>query len=161
MIYSFISILLCLFHPIHISVTEIAYDEKEKELEIVSRIFTDDLEAAIRAQRNKPDLDLLNPAGSLTTNDLVRDYILQRMRISLDGKQQSLHYLGMEKEDDALVCFIQVRSVRKWKTITVMNSVIQELHADQSNLVHITVRNVARSMRLMKNNSTESITFDN
>ncbi len=160
MIFSLISFLLYLVHPIHISVTEIAFDEKENELEIVSRIFTDDLELAIRKQRKHDDLDILNPGRSVTTNDLVREYVLQHLQISLDDKKQTLHYLGFEQEGDALVCYIQVKSVKKWKKITVTNTVIHELFDDQSNLVHITSGNIVRSMRLLKNNSTESITFN-
>src|SRR5690606_26249035 len=35
-------------HPIHVSVAEIDYDPAEKELEIMIRIFIDDLENALR-----------------------------------------------------------------------------------------------------------------
>ena len=31
-------------HPIHVSVTEIEYDEKDRALEIMMRVFVDDLE---------------------------------------------------------------------------------------------------------------------
>jgi hypothetical protein len=145
-------------HPLHVSVTDIVHDEKERELEITMRIFTDDLEAAIRAQRNSADLDLLNPAQS-TTNELVKDYVLQRFSVSLDGKNQVLNFLGTQVEDDALLCYIQVRAVKKWKTIEVLNSIITEVYDDQSNLVHVTVGEKVRSLRLMKSNPSGKLTF--
>jgi hypothetical protein len=145
-------------HPLHVSVTDIVHDEKERELEIIMRIFTDDLEASIRAQRNRPDLDLLNPAQS-TTDELVKDYVLQRFSVSLDGKKQVLNFLGTQVEDDALLCYIQVRAVKKWKTIEVHNNIITEVYDDQSNLVHVTVGEKVRSLRLMKNNPSGKITF--
>ena len=159
MIYSFLSILLWLVHPLHISVTEIAFDEKEKELEIVTRIFIDDMETAIRSQRSMPTLDLLNPVTT-TTDELVKEYVLKRIDVSLDGKAQLLKYLGFEKENEALICFIQVSQVKKWKTISIVNNVLLETFDDQSNLVHVTVRDKVRSLRLMKNNSSGSLTFD-
>lgn len=148
------------FHPIHVSVTEITYDEKEKELEIISRIFIDDLEASIRQARKQSELNLLEPGPSLTTDQLVRDYILQQFKVSLDGRTQSLVYLGHEIENEALLCYIQIKNVKKWKSIEVVNTVITELHDDQSNLVHVTVRGNVKSLRLMRNNPSGKLTFD-
>jgi hypothetical protein len=62
-------------------------------------------------------------------------------------------------EDDALLCFIQVRAVKKWKTIEVLNSIITETYDDQSNLVHVTVGEKVRSLRLMKNNPSGKLVF--
>ncbi len=73
-----ISILYSLFfflHPIHISVSEINYSEKDKALQITSRIFIDDLELSIRAQRKEPEMDLLEPKNGLTTEKIVSDYV--------------------------------------------------------------------------------------
>src|SRR5882762_9160240 len=54
-------------HPLHVSVSEINYSEKDKALQITSRIFIDDLELSIRHQRKEPDMDLLAPNNGLTT----------------------------------------------------------------------------------------------
>ncbi len=154
-----LSLFVGLMHPLHISVTEIEFDEKEKELEIVTRIFTDDLESAIRTQRQMHELDLLNPPPGFTTDQLVKDYLLQQLSITLDGKLQKLNFLGLEKDDEAVICYVQVAQVKKWKTITITNRVLLELFDDQSNLVHVTVSGKVRSMRLMRNNPQGSLTF--
>jgi hypothetical protein len=159
MILSFITSVVCLFHPIHVSVTEIEYDEKERELEIITRIFTDDFETAIRASRKMPELDLLNPSAGLTTDLLVKEYLMEHLSISLDGKAQRLNYLGFEDEGDALVCYVQVSPVKKWKTIMITNRVLLDIYDDQSNLVHVTLSGKVRSLRLMKNNPSGTITF--
>lgn len=158
MVLSVILSWLVALHPIHVSVTDIVHDEKERELEIIMRIFTDDLETSIRALKNNPELDLLNPVQS-TTDELVKQYVLERFAVSLDGKKQILNFLGTQQEDDALLCFIQVRGVKKWKTIEVMNSVITETYDDQSNLVHVTVGDKVRSLRLMRNSPSGKLSF--
>jgi hypothetical protein len=147
-------------HPIHVSVTEISYDEKDKELEIISRIFIDDLEASIRQAQNRPELNLLSLESNTSIDKLVSMYLQSRLKIKLDGKEQKVVYLGHEIENEAILCYIQVANVKKWKTIEVANSVITELYDDQSNLVHVTVAGKVKSLRLMQNNPWGKLTFD-
>ena len=153
-----ISLLLSVFmsHPIHVSVTEISFDEKERELEIIARIFIDDLEASIRKANGQPELTLSGPS----TDQLVRKYIESRFRISLDGRPQNAKYLGHEIEGEAMLCYIQVSNIKKWKEIEVANSMITELYDDQSNLVHVTKSGKVKSLRLMRDNPSGKLSFD-
>ena len=117
-------------HPIHVSVTEIEMDEKDKRLEIMMRIFTDDLELTLRRITNQPGLDLL----AITEKErdvIISTYLKDHFKISLDGKLQKSNYLGHEQEDAALIFYIEVPNVRKWKTIQIQNDIIMETHADQ------------------------------
>jgi hypothetical protein len=159
-ILSYLSTVLTLLHPVHVSVTEIAFDEKERELEIVSRIFLDDLELGIRESVKQPELNLLEPKGNLTTDQLVSKYLMERFKVSLKGKAQVIKYIGHEIESDAMICYIQVVGVRKLETIEIFNSILTEIHNDQSNLVHVTVREKVKSLRLTKDNPLGTITFD-
>jgi hypothetical protein len=102
----------------------------------------------------------LNLPAETRLDDLVKPYLLQQINIQLDGKAQTLKYLGHEQDGDAHVFFIQVQPVKKWKSITVQNQVLLETYDDQSNIVHVTVREKTRSMRLMRNNEAGSLTFD-
>lgn len=147
-------------HPVHVSVTEISFDEKEKELEIISRIFWDDLEKSIREEKKQPELNLLEPGTAITTDQLVGEYLQKRFKITLDGKVQKVKYLGHEVENEAILCYIQVANVKKFETIEVYNSVLTELHEDQSNLVHVTRKEIVKSLRLMQDNPSGKLTFD-
>lgn len=158
-----ISILYSLFlflHPIHISVSEINYSEKDKALQITSRIFIDDLELSVRAQRNEPELDLIEPKNGLTTEKMVSEYVMKHWVVKLDGKIQKMNFLGMEREYPALICYIEIPNVKKFKTMEVRNDIIMETHADQSSIVHVTYRGPVKSMRLTRDNPSGTITFD-
>jgi len=160
MILLLLSFLLSRVHPLHISVTEIKVDVKDKELEISSRIFIDDLEEAIRKELNKPSIDILNPGKGVTTDQVVSSYLASRLTIKVDGKAVKIKYLGHEREGDALIAYLYVPGVKKMKMIEVFNSIITELYDDQSNLVHITVGEKIRSMRLMRNTLSDKIVFE-
>jgi hypothetical protein len=152
------ALLFCL-HPVHISVTEINYSEKDKALQIMSRIFIDDLELAIRNERNLPELDIMMPANGSTTDKLVAEYLKKHLRIKLDGKLQKLNYLGHEVEDAALICYIEIEGVKKVKSLEVFDEVIMAVHRDQSNLVHITYKSPVKSIRLTGEKPSEVFMF--
>jgi hypothetical protein len=147
-------------HPLHVSVTEIEYDEKDKALEIMMRVFIDDLETTMRKRINDPELDILNPKPGITVDQLMRTYLPGHLSISLDNKAQTFNYLGHEREGDAFIFYIEVPKVKKWKTIQVKNDILTEMFDDQSNLVHVTVREVVHSLRLTKDNPSDKLTFD-
>jgi hypothetical protein len=140
-------------------VADIHYRENRKSLEIMLRIFVDDLELSIRNLRLEPELDILYPQNGLSTQDMVVPYLKDRFKIYLDGKAQTYNFLGFEMEGEAMVCFIEVEKVKKWQQIKVHNSIITETYDDQNNLVHVTVNNKVKSMRLTRQNPDGTLGF--
>lgn len=147
-------------HPIHISVTEISYSEKDKALQITSRLFIDDLELSIRTQRKEPDLDLLEPKNGLTTQQLVINYLNEHFRVKLDGKLCKFKFLAVEREDLSLIAYIEIEGLKKVKTLEVFNDAIMGTHDDQSNLVHVTYKSPVKSARLTINSPSEKFVFE-
>lgn len=160
MIISFLISLLLQLHPIHLSVTEVNYSVKDKTFQITSRIFIDDLELSVRAAKKENELNLLEPGGGRKTEDLAAEYLSKHLRIKIDGKPVTLQFLGSEVEDVALICYIETAVIKKFRTIEVMNDVIHETHADQSNLVHVSFGGQVKSARLMRENPSEIFTFN-
>lgn len=141
-------------HPIHVSVTEIEYSEKDKSLQIISRIFIDDLELSIKNRLKEESLDLLNPRNGQTTDQLVSTYLSDQIKIRLDGKWSTINYIAHEVEDLAIICYLEIEGVRKIKNIEITNRVIQDTHADQSNLVHVKFKGPVKSLRLTRDKPT-------
>ena len=142
-------------HPIHVSVTEIKYSEKNKSLQITSRIFIDDLETAIRTKTKQESLDLLNLPAGQSLDQLVRNYLADHLRIKVDGKPAKINYIAHELDDAAIICYLEIENIKKLKTLEVTDDVIHEVHADQYNLVHITYRSPVKSYRLTREKPTE------
>jgi hypothetical protein len=153
-------LLLSYLHPVHMSVTEINYSEKDKALQITSRIFIDDLELSIRRDLKDEDLDLLKPGNGKTTDQLISAYLAKHLKVKVDGKPVVQKYLGSEVEDVAIICYIEIPNIKKLKTIEPMNDVIQETHADQSNLVHVTYKEKLKSLRLTIEKPSDILTFE-
>lgn len=148
-------LLLCILHPVHVSVTEVEYSEKNKSLQITSRIFIDDLELSIQKQLKQESLDILQPKNGVTTDQLVSAYLKDHLKFKLDGKPVKVNYLAHEIEDVAIICYLEIENVKKLRTLEVTDDVIQEIHADQSNLVHITYKGPVKSYRLVSDKPTD------
>jgi hypothetical protein len=158
-----ISLIYSLFfflHPIHLSVTEITYSEKDKAIQITSRIFIDDLELSIQKQLNQPNLDILEPKNGMTLDQMTSGYLKEHLKVKLDGKPQTIKVLGHEIEDVAVVFYIEIENVKKIKSLEVHNDVIMETHDDQSNIVHVTYKGPVKSVRLLRDKPSEVFKFD-
>lgn len=146
-------------HPLHVSVTEIEMDEKDRRLEIMMRVFIDDLETSLREKLGQPELTVLE-LSSEARNGLISAYLNDHFKITLDLKFQKMNYIGHEQESEAFILYIEVPAVKKWKTINIQNNIIIGTYSDQSNLVHVTVRGETKSLRLTKNKPADDLTFD-
>lgn len=157
----FIKLLPLLFylHPIHVSVTEIEFDRKDRSLEIMMRVFIDDLELTLRNSTGNAALDILNLKGS-RLDDLMRTYLKEHFVILLDNERKNTNYLGHEREGEAFIFFIEVSDVEDWKSITVRNDIILATYEDQSNIVHVFVDDQVKSLRLTARTPTDKLTFE-
>ena len=157
---SLIYSLFFLLHPIHLSVTEVTYSEKDKALQITSRIFIDDLELSIQKQLKQPDLDILQPKNGMTLDQMAQTYLNEHLKVKLDGKPREIKILGHEIEDVAVVFYIEIENVKKIKSMELRNDVIMETHEDQSNIVHVTYKGPVKSVRLLRDKPAEVFKFD-
>ena len=157
---SFLYSLILLVHPIHVTNTEIMYNEDRKSFEIISRIFIDDLETCIRHSNGMPALNILEPSNGLTTNGLIENYLRQHFQLKADDKLKDFNFLGSETDGAAIVCYFEIEKINKAKTIEVANDVMFELYDDQSNLVHITYNEPVKSVRLTHEKPSEVFMFE-
>jgi hypothetical protein len=151
--------LLLSFHPIHLSITEIEHNQKSKALQLTMRIFIDDLELSIQKQTGIEELDLLQPKNGKTTDQLVEEYLADKLKVKVDKKLVKTNYIGNEIEGPAMICYIEIENIKKFSSIEVTNKVILEIHEDQSNLVNVNFKDKVKSLRLTNDNPTQSVSF--
>ena len=59
------------FHPFHVSVSDIKYKEDQKAIQISTRIFLDDLELALRAFTGNEKLDIMDEKSWNLANGII------------------------------------------------------------------------------------------
>ncbi|GAA0541319.1 DUF6702 family protein [Chitinophaga japonensis] len=135
-------------HPFYVSVTEIRHNAAKQELEISCRIFSDDLEQALKTQYKSPSLDIIRPANRKTVDSFLSDYITKHLRITADGKPLHLQYLGYQIAEDATWCFLEVKQVAAVKRLQVSNNILYAEHPNQINMMHVIVQDERKSTKL-------------
>ena len=147
------------FHPIHVSICEIEYDQDNKALEMTMRIFLDDLEKEIRLMKKDPEMDLTNLKNGQNLDQILQEYLLEKFRVSVNDKKSVYNYIGHEIEGDAVFCYMEISKVKKLKSVEVYNATLTDLYEDQTNLVHIEVAGEIRSMRLSRADTEDRLEY--
>lgn len=145
-------------HPYYVSVTEIEYNAKEKELGIACKLFTDDFEFTLKDQFNQP-INIYKPADTAKLNNLVEAYITKHLMLNIDGNRLKMLYLGYEIEGEAIWCYFSVPGVPAFKQLNVFNDLLYTYKKEQINMIHVRVNGEKQSHRLTHPNTTVSFEF--
>jgi len=157
MLYGILNIISVLLHPFYVSVTSIDYNEQAHRVEISTRIFYDDLEAALKDGRHQ-SIDLINPTDKSATDSLLSTYFLDHLRLSVDGKPVSVRYLGYEIDEDVAWCFLEASNINRLERLRIDNRILFDHFPKQSNILHVTAYGERQSSKL--DNPERSAVFE-
>lgn len=145
-------------HPLYISVTELKHNPKDKILEVSCKMFTNDLEAALEKMA-KTQVDLSAARDKAASDKLIEVYVDRHLRLKIDGKAATLHFVGSEKENDGTWSYFQVNDIATVKQIDVINDLLYDSFDQQIGIMHVTVGGQRKSTRLDYPESKASFTF--
>lgn len=134
-------------HPFYLSVTEMKYNTKNKTIEVSCKLFTNDLESALKKLNNKT-VDLINPKDKAEAEKLVSDYIFKHLSVNLNGKNRTLKFIGYEKEDDVIWAFMQIENCETPKQLAINNSLLYDILKEQINIVHFEMNGNKQSSKV-------------
>jgi hypothetical protein len=143
---AFLLILLSSFHPYYVSVTDLKYNEQEKTVQISCRTFTDNIEDALK-KLYKKQIDILHPKDKKEVENLLTDYINKHIKIKVNGKWQTIQFIGYEKEEEAIWSYIEIKNVELPKSVVIENTLLYDYLPQQINMVHIEVKGNKQSSK--------------
>lgn len=146
------------YHKFYVSVTEVEFNEKAQSLQIISRVFTDDLENVLR-KRYKDDLRLGKNLESLQAPLYLKKYLEQKLQIWVDDKIVQINYLGREYDNDLTILYIEVENVPEFDRIKLENTVLMDLFQEQKNLMHVEHKGKIKSLVLTKEKEKGVLSF--
>lgn len=147
-------------HKFYVSATDIKYNEEQQALQIISHVFTDDLENLLRTRYSK-DLYLTKEREHSAADQYVERYFQDKLRISVNGEQRKLNYIGKEYDKDQLLVYIEVENVEPIKTIGIENAVLTDLFPEQKNVIKVNYDGKIKSLLLMRDAVQGTLKFGN
>jgi hypothetical protein len=158
MILHIFNLLLALLHPYYVSVTEIKHNAKAQSIEVSCRMYSDDAETALK-KISAEWVDILNPKSKAQLDVLIAKYVPQHLKIAVNGKPIVLQYVGYEFESEAIWCYFEAKNVRSVKRMAVSNNLLYAEHAEQINMMHVTVNGERKSTKLDNPQSSAAFSF--
>jgi hypothetical protein len=145
-------------HPVHVTSTRIELARDGRSLEVTVRLFTDDLEEALFKAESRRVRFGTTPSAVL--DSVVDRYVGARLRLMTDGAPAPGRLLGHERDEDAVIVYVEVPVRSAPRRLEVSNQLLLEMFHDQTNLVHATVAGQRRSALLRRGEERALLTFD-
>ena len=129
-----ILLLTFIFHPVHVSVTNIEYIDFEERFEVSFKLFYDDFETIIA---NKYNVQLFLGTEKRLENEEIYflRYIKEKFHLITDGEVLEPSFQFRKMNDDSIWLYFYFNSKPPTKRIEVKNNLMMDLFLDQSNLV--------------------------
>lgn len=147
-----------MWHPYHVSTTEIHYNKPQQSVEISIKLFTGDFEKTLK-ENCKCSIDLTRPKNKQSVEKQVADYIYQNLGISLNKTKRTLQFIGYQQEEENTWCYFEIRDVAEIKDIEISNSILYDFEEEQINLVHFSINGNNKTQKLTYPQKTVSLNY--
>ncbi|MGH9844839.1 MAG: DUF6702 family protein [Blastocatellia bacterium] len=122
-------------HKFHVSVAAIEFNSKAQSVEVVLRVYADDLENAL-SQHAKRTVKL-DPAKSREAGEVVMAYLRSQFELkTAAGKPVKFTWVGLEAQVDMFWLYFEGKAPGGLAGTQLKNRVFCELFDDQVNIVN-------------------------
>jgi hypothetical protein len=152
--FSFTSI-----HKYYISVTQVEYVKDKKSVQIISRVFIDDLEKALRHNYDE-NITLDENNDTEVTNAYLEKYINTNLKVSINKQPATLQFVGKEYDGDIVRFYLEVIGIQNVKSLEVSNEMLFAVCPDQQNIVKTKINSKQKSFILTTKNNSALLNFN-
>ncbi len=145
-------------HKFYVSVTQVDYVPSKKRMEITSRIFLDDFEKALNKRFNTK-VNLTSARELPEAEELIKTYLKEKIKISINKKPQGIEFLARELEGDVLILYTKITISKKINTFEIYNSLVTEIYPEQQNIVHSNINGNKKSLLMTNTSFKEKIDY--
>ncbi len=141
-------------HKFYVSVTQVEYAQEEESLQIISRIFIDDLESALLT-RYDVEADLGTPEESAQSIAYIERYFNSKFTVFINGEVRKYTFLGRKYDRDQVICYLEISGIPEagLESVGVQNEILMDVFEEQKNLVHLKILGQKKSYVLVRENN--------
>ena len=146
-------------HKYYVSITEIHYVKAEQSVQIITRIFIDDLERLMR-DRFDASITLAGKNEPETVDVYLAKYLKEKIQIQINGEVATLKFIGKEYDNDVAVCYIEIPNVENISEFEIRNHVLFDVFEEQQNVVRLDINDKEKSFILIAENDIGLLKLD-
>jgi hypothetical protein len=148
-----------LFHPVHVTLTSIAYIPEEDRFEGFIRLYVDDLLLDCRLQGIEIDQGKLQQQDSVSLK-AIEKYVNEKLSLSINDSIQEGDLKDINISDNQIDIDIMFASKNVPETITVRNLMMTGLYSDQSNMMILKVNTFEEGVKLTPEITEQTFKFN-
>ena len=146
-------------HKFYVSTTNVEYVKEKQTVQIITKIFIEDLEQVLQARYNA-SIHLDSDKETELDIEYLKKYVLQKMKFAINGNPVTLTYIGKEYDIDILNIYFEVEGVSEIKSIEIENKVLFDMFPEQQNIIHFKTSKSRKSLVLDKDNPKGVLNFN-
>lgn len=146
-------------HKYYISVTQVNYVEEKESVQIISRLFIDDFENALKANYDE-NIVLAEKDEAEIIDTYIDKYLKKRLELIINDKAVTFNFIGKEYEGDIVRCYLEVEHVKSITSFSITNRVLFDLQKDQQNIVKTKINSKNKSVILTSENPNALLKFN-
>jgi len=131
-------------HEYYVSSTDVVYLANNKQLQITTRIFIDDIEAYFNSRSNSK-IQLQPDLNKDEIDSLIQFFFNKNFTLIFDNKELKINYLGRKYKEDQLLIFAEVLAIEKPYKFKINNTILIPFRKGQQNIVHFKAENFKKS----------------
>lgn len=140
---------ICSAHKFYMSITEMYYNEQLKSLEIIVKLFTDDIEKALE-EKVDYKVFLGSKQEHELTDSLLRSYFNDHVEITENDKSLELEFLGKEVDQDYTWLYIEVPNFKANQKHKLKQTLLMDVFEEQKNQVNYKYQDQITTLDFLK-----------
>ncbi|NJX14537.1 DUF6702 family protein [Tamlana crocina] len=146
-------------HKYYISLTQIEYLTNKKSVQIISRLFVDDFENALRSRYND-NITFGDHQEAEKIDEYIERYINDKLTIKINGTKANFTYIGKESDVAIIKCYLEIEGVERIDSFEVTNKLLFDLIEEQQNIVKTKINSNQKSVILIPQKDTAVLKFN-
>lgn len=149
-------------HPMHVSVTNIDYNQNKKYFDISLKLFLDDFITVLKMKNNR-NIDLNKSHSSSEENDNIKainNYLSTHFSLEINNRKiKFINFEFVQKKinNESVWLYYKLPFEKKISNIKIYNSLLIDLFPDQTNLVIVTINGEQKGFNLNNKENTASL----
>lgn len=150
--------LITMLHPFFVSKVEINHNPKNKSVEVTMKIFTDDFENTLK-KYSKTTIDLSGTTHKEETDKTITNYVIEKLKISIDNSPTVLQYMGYEITKESVWIYCEVDNIATCKKMDIDCSLLYDYKKEQMNIIQAKANGKEENYKLDYPKSKISFSF--